>query len=672
MTTFTIQHNNIMRKELDFMIGQAVATIVDNNTSVNNIHTIIEELAKTARTAALKVYLGLPEASRFNAQRPTAEVVASIKSLYPNKEDRVNAYKYMNMTRRVVALNSILNSTKKLRSVATQTIKGLITSELQAKRGKAVTISQLINKCPLKVANVTLKNGQTKEVSIFTGEELKLQLISELAELDLIDVKISQHTHMVSLPASLAKLVPQADWDDMYKISQMVAKKTISLLPIPLDTTDLITKSSWYYNTPTLSFDQMEFVNTMHCIKYQFVDNALDLIEDAYISHLKDEEGNMPEGWESWVPTRIKFLKEQIAASLANGGHYVPGKFDSALRWYMQSEIGHMQTSPELRALVKVADIETKIKYDFKNNVVQMYSLLMKVKGPAKYVGMVSEEERLGDLRLLIASTLNTNLETDVFNKGNIKPLFMVWAYNAGKDRILDGVTVVEEGLFGQSSTNVKVEGLMALTGAKNDAKNRDIIWSAFETTVTELVPEIVILKALFKKLIKVNPLDETSWTLPDGSIAQYASPSTLSKTLFFTAASGKQHQHLHHKKVIVTNEKSAGLLPRVIHSFDAYVARQLVIRANRLKVTLVPNHDSFTFDVKHEATFFRLIEALFIELLESEAFGNVIAELNTSKKSLAIKQQDGSFITDETIWAMSGKLTVNDLRQSAPVDLED
>ncbi len=673
MKKFTLTYTQTMRYELDKLITEAVDVMYDTE-KVENIHSMLEEAAVTARKAAFNLYRQLPEDKRFDAQIPHHEAIELIKSLYPNKEDRTIPYKYVNMTRRVVGLNSILTSKKKLRTVAKETLRALVESELQQKRGNKVTISQLIVRCPLKVEAIIFKNGERKEaISGFQLDELKLQFINELVELDLIDLRISKHTHMAEVPKSTAKLIPANMMELMYQLSHMVDKKTISLEPVHTDINDLITKSSWYYRTPAVSADQKEFVETMHNLKYQFVDNALDLIEDAYMEHLTDDEGNLPTNWEKWVPMKLRFLKSQIQASLENGGHYIPGKFDSSLRWYMQSEIGHRQTSPALRKLVKIAGVTDEIKYDFKNNVVQMYATLTKVRDLGKYVGLLPESEREEDLRLLIAKTLNTKLECDVFNKDNIKPLFMVWAYNAGKTRILDGVTTVESQLFGmEDKVNVKVNGLMALTGATNNDKNRDLIWNAFEEAVIELTPVIVILKGLFRKLIKLNPLMETSWTLPDGAIAQYASPESKTATLYWVTNEGKQHQHTHHRKELEVNAKSAGLLPRVIHSFDAYVVRQLIIRAAILGIIIVPNHDSFTFDNKHLDDVLILVKEILSELLESDAFASVLCELNKSGKSLAIKDASGTIITDEVLHTKYGRLGLDDIAASDPMDIEE
>ena len=690
MKRFTETNTQVLRVQLGDMIDQVARDMYEDK--VQGIHQVLATKLQATIGELFRLKMSLPEDKRFNAARPHDEVIKYIVSNF-DKEDRAPAYKYANLTRLKVLLNSILTSKVKLRKVAIDTLTALIHSELSAPKGRAVTLSQAINNCPLKVVTthkVGVEDTETKMIKVLVKgrdnkleelevpsaqwelDEIKLQFVTELCELDLVNMKIMDHTHMLDVPADISKVVPVKQWQAMWEVMQEIDKKTILLEAPVVDNRDLVTKSSWYYRTPNLSADMIECINALQSTKYEFVPNALDLIEDAYMEHIRDEEGNLPDRWKTWVPQRIEFFKAQIAASQANGGHYLVWKTDSANRMYTQAEVGGLQTSAPLRALVKISGITNKVKYDFRNNVVQMYSLLMKTKNLAKYVYLVDESERAEDLRVLIGETLNTKLECDVFNKDNIKPLFMVWAYNAGKARILDGVTITEESLFGLSSNTVKVKGLMALTGAANTEANRDLIWAAFHETVVELAPEIVLLKAIFKKLIKLNPLTETQWTLPDGTVAQYASAATAHQTLYFVDANGKQHQHTQYRKLIVENAKSAGLLPRVIHSFDAYVARQLVIRAARLDITIVPNHDSFTFEEEYKDIVFELVNQLFVELLESNYMGEVLNELNTSRKSLATYTKDGQAITDDLIWSNYGKLTTADLANSEPLDYED
>lgn len=674
MKRFTLTAAQVSRNTFATITADAYTAIYGEIS--NHVKQSLEQKLKESISERFKLAMQIPEAKRFDAAQAHDKVITHITTNF-DKDQRVIPYKLVNVTRRSVLLASILTSTMKISTVVSKTLLGLIEAELSLPKGKSVTMSELIAKCPLRPEAIKHRDGNITPLTDSTEDkfiidEIKLQLINELAELDLIDIKISQHTHMVEVPKKLIPSYIKPSLEEAWALAQTLSKKTILLEPAPVDFKDSITKSSWFYRTPNLSADQVEYMEVMNNIKYQFKADALDRLEECYLDHLKDDKGNLPQGYELWVPTKLAFLAEQIQASNENGGHYINHKWDGSLRTYMISEIGHFQTSKSLRSLVQVAGMANPIKKDFKNNVIQMYSILMRNRDLGKYVGLIPEADREEDVRLQLAASLNTNLETDVFCKDNIKPLFMVWAYNAGKDRILDGVTVDEESILGSVLSNIKVPGLIALTGAKNTPANRDILWAAFEDAVMQYVPAVVALKTLFKKLIKHNPLTQTQWTLPDGAIAQYASPASISETLYWVTSTGKQHQHTHHKKVIVTNEKSAGLLPRVIHSFDAYVARQIVLRAARLGITVIPNHDSFMYDIQHDSTINSIIQQIFIELLESDAFNNVVTELNAANKSLSIRDRNGVIITQEAMYAAYGRLEVSDLLASNPTDIEE
>jgi len=683
MKKFTQENKARATIELSELIEYAVDTIYTDR--IHAITPVIKANLALTRDKMIELLSDYPLLAHINLSLSHDRAIKQIVSLIKTPEDRAPAYALINASRRKALLASILTSKVKLRSVARSTLKGLVEIELQTKLGKKPTLGQLIHKCTLKPNSIIVgikeqALTQSNEDS-FIVDELKLQFISELCELDLLDMKISDHTHMVEVPQIISQHLDDATWLHMHKLSQFVNTKHIFTEPVEYNQKSMILRGSFWYKTPELSDDQITFINTMHSTKYEFTADALDRIKECYLNHLRDDKGNLPDGWREWVPARIAFFKEQIQASYDNGGHYIEGKFDSSLRWYMMAEIGHFQTSSALRSLVKVSNIKNKMKKDMRNNVIQIYSTLMQIQDMAGYVGLVDESLSKQDLRLEIAQQLNSKLDINIFTKDNIKPLFMVWAYNAGKNRILDGVTKTEAQLFGPDVVNITVKGLMALTGAKNDETNRDIIWSAFEETVTELVPVVVILKKVFRRLIKHNPLTQTEWTMPDGAIAQYASPETLQETLFFVSSNGKQHQHTHHRKLIVTDKKSAGLLPRVIHSYDAWMARQIVIRAAVLGIVVVPNHDSFMFDEEHEAIIDQIVTTLFIEMLESTQtrdnkqwlmLGATLHDLNKSQKSLAVRNSANQTITNQMLFDAYGQLTKQDILAGSPMDHED
>ena len=571
------------------------------------------------------------------------------------KEDRAAVYKYRDCVMRITMLNTVINSKQKLHKTAKELIEVVIKAAL-TNGAEEITLSQAVHQCKLKPTVVYDKTGKaTVETDQWMIDEIRLQFINELAELDYLELKVKDKTHMVALGDTISEGIDKEEVRELGKIAQFLAKKTIWLDQPPVTDKGMVTTSSWYYQTPTLSADQIEYFEAMHNTKYQFVDNAEELIEQAYLEHLQEEQ--LP----IWAGPRIEFFKEQIRASHANGGHYIAVKGDSIWRAYMMAEIGHFQTSPALRALVKVADIKDKTKYDAKNNVVQVYALGLRSRSLGSYVQIVEETSWKQDIRKTMAEVMNRELEVTVFNKDNIKPLFMIWAYNAGKKRLMEGVTSEELSIFGTTYVKETTPGLISLAGIED----HDLIWTTWEDTLKELVPEIVVLKQVFKRLIKHNPLNEVQWTMPDGAIAQYASAETVSKELHWVSSNGRKHQHTHYRKEIVTDAKSAGLLPRVIHSIDAYIARQLVLRASRLNITVVPNHDSFTFDEQFVDVIVDLIKRLYVEVMELGVLEDIVQQLNVANKSISIKDKDGMDIV------FTQDLTAEAVMSGMPVEYE-
>lgn len=650
MKKFTSEYAAQAVTELNRLVDTAVATMYP----VMDIKSKLSVAIQQAISDSMQTLMALPAEERWDVKIPDEEFRAKVVNL--PKDLQSLQYKRRAIAIRRILINSIINAKSSINTVALSAIKSVIMSALDSGR-EYVTLSQVVHNTKLK-ADITMIHGTTESPSPWKTDEIRLQLINELCELNYLDMKIIDKTHMIAIPDKLSSIVSPSDWKEMQKLAAYINKKTIRLDPIEVDHKNMITRSSWFYQTPMLSDSQIKLVEIMQSTKFEFVENAEDLIAEAYREHL--QEAKLPK----WAVGRVEFFKEQIRLSKENNGHYVAVRFDSALRAYYMAEIGHLQSSPSLRKLVRVQGLDM-VKYDMSNNVVQMYAIAMGLKSLAKYVKLVDPLECVEDVRLQLASRLNSELNVNVFNKDNTKPLFMVWAYNAGKARICEGVYTQEEEFFGMTSKVVKVKGLVELTGIQD----QDKLWEVWNNILIELVPSIVALKKIFNRLTQKNPFTLATWTLPDGSIAQYASAVTNQQTLSFASSEYRLRQHTHHRKELEENAKVAGLLPRTIHSLDAYVMRQLVIRAYDLGIVIVPNHDSFTFSREYTDIVFALLREILIEILDSKVFEGILKQLNKVKASLAIKTPDGKFITTSMF---GDALTADDLLKSFPMVLED
>lgn len=651
MTTsiYTMTNRKALRTDFNAMVAEAVQTMY---ADVVDIRDELERSYNKVHADNIVLKAANPSIKELNFFVKETDFAAAVK----DRLDKNQAWQYRRQLMREILVYNLLNNEKRVSWLVRDAMEATLRAILLSGKTTA-TISQVIHNMKLNAKHIVI-NGEQVEADAWKVDELRLQLLNELAVLNFIDIKVSHKTHIVSITDKYNDMVDSDFAKLMKTMAMLIQRKTILVEPAPLDTRDMISQSSWWYKTPEMSEDQIKFVETMHNLKWEFVPNALDLIEEAYKEHSKDEDGNLPRHWEKYGPDRIEEFKAQIKASFENDGHYIPGKFDSALRWYWQAEIGHTQTSPALRKLVRPCGINDAIKYDMTNSVVQMYAIGLKSKRLAKYVNLVAEDERVEDLRLQLANEMNRALGIQSFTKDNTKPLFMVWAYNAGKKRLLEGTYSTETNMFtNELIITQKVAGLREITEYKF---SDDALYNTWTAILNTLVPEIVELKRVMNNVVKGNGLLETQWHLPDNAIAQYASVETLEKPLHWVTATYTRHQHTHHRKQLVIDARAAGLLPRMIHSIDAYFARQLVIRAADMGIVVVPNHDSFMFDRQYVDTIFELAKALFAEIMEGQVLFNIVKEYNKTNVSLA------GDISDKIA------LTMEDLAQSAPMELEE
>jgi len=623
-----------------------------------------------------------------------------LKELDFNVEDRKIAWRYRKISIRDIQIEAILYaSKKKLPKRISNVLKALYEGFVRTGK-EQISLGAVLNSV---TKALELKNefkcsitDSMLELDKEAKDSIGFQLILSLSEIGLINMFISDKTHMIKWVDEMAKEFNEEIFDKLVANNKFLKSKTVYTDKVYNDWDKMLSQSSWYYKTPVLSNELKAYFDIVQGIKYKFKEFTGDEFIAAYKAHCDIKEIR------DYDKPRINHLWDQIEASRQNGGHYVQCMGDSVWRNYMMAEFGHFQTSHAFRDLVSVEGINNPIKYDATNSVLQMYSLALKSGNMAQYVGLL--ENKTGDFRTIIADKLNEQFNTNVFDKDGIKPVFMIWAYNAGKDRILNGSPKLITDPFDGSVTldyKNRSKGLLSIAEGVNYG-TEDKLYNAFISILEQLVPEIFFLKSIFKKLVKGNQKEIYSWTLPDGAIAQYANVTKREqdRELMESIAEaidedGDRHQHTIYTKYLKKSASLAGLLPRVIHSIDAYIQRQIVVRAHALGIVVVPNHDSFMFDEKYKTVMFNLIKTVYADVMEAKVLQNIVRELNENKvdltvnllpgegrlyKALVAKQPSLAKLTKIPLTAESfyvlfpkfGKLTRENIMAGAPVEEEE
>jgi len=601
-----------------------------------------------------------------------------LKDLDLDPTQRKAAWKYRKLSIHDIQIETILyGSKKKLPNRLMNAFKALYEGFVRSSKGDQVALGAVLHPITKALAIKDIfkpSSCEEIELSDIDKQSIGFQFIVGLSEMGMINVFISDKTHMIKWTDNMLKEFSSTNFNKLVKLSKFLKAKTIFTDKVSITEDKMLSQSSWYYKTPALSEGLIEYLDTVQGIKYKFKEFTGDEFIQAYKNHCDIEE------LKGYDEVRINALWEQVEASRKTNGHYVKCMGDSVWRNYMMAEFGHFQTSHAFRDLVKVEGIDNPIKYDATNSVLQMYALGLKSGNLAQYVGLL--ETKTGDFRTIIANSMNDTFDTNVFTKDGIKPVFMIWAYNAGKDRILNGSPKVIVDPFDGTTTldyTNRSQGLIDIAkGVKYGAE--DTLYEAFIDILQNLVPEIFFLKAIFKKLVKGNAKELYTWTLPDGAIAQYANVTkkdqdkdTMEDIVEAIDKDGDRHIHTVYTKSLKVSTSLAGLLPRVIHSIDAYIQRQIVVRAHKLGIVVVPNHDSFMFDEQYKEVMFNLIKDIYAEVMETRVLANIVKELNISKVDLTIKAKGNVVTANDFIEASSfGELTREDVMKGAPVEEEE
>ena len=602
-----------------------------------------------------------------------SEYTAQIKELDLNIADRKQAWQYRRLSIRDIQIEAIIYaSKKKFNNRIKNSLQSIYEGFVRVGRDQ-VSLGSILNSV---TKTLQLKDEfkpsscDTIELDKVNKQSIAFQFITCLSEMGMLDIFISDKTHMIKFNERMEEHFNLEAFNKLVKLNKFINAKTIVTDEPEAYRNKMLSQTSWYYDTPEPSKELTEYFSIVQGIKYRFKDFCGEQFIQSYKSHCQINE------LKDYDKERINFLWEQVEASRNNDGHYVNCQGDSVFRNYMMAEFGHFQTSHSFRDLVTVDGINEPVKYDATNSVLQMYALALKSGNLGQYVGLL--ENKTGDFRTIIADKLNTKFDTDAFTKDKIKPVFMIWAYNAGKDRILEGnpKEIVDpfDGSIRLDFTN-RSKGLLSIAEGVN-YKDKDKLFDAFISILENTVPEILFLKSIFKKLVKGNPQELYTWTLPDGTKSQYANvikdKELIKDTVEAIDSDGDKHIHTVYNKSLQVSNSLAGLLPRVIHSIDAYIQREIVVRSSRLGIVTVPNHDSFMFDKQYQSTMFNLIKEVYADVMDGRVLQNIVRELNQTEVDSTIKNR-GIAITSEDFWNNEfGELTREDIMKGSPVEEEE
>ena len=192
--------------------------------------------------------------------------------------------------------------------------------------------------------------------------------------------------------------------------------------------------------------------------------------------------------------------------------------------------------------------------------------------------------------------SVTPNGNPKLFDRGEIKATLMQASY-----------AQQEKGSKNQLRTDLKSE-------------YTDEVYDAFVQAVDELVPGFYSVMQWTNGLW--NPeWEQVSWTMPDGAVV--TCKPTTSAWVDFPLFDKMTVQA---KVAGVQKEKSALILwVTIVHSFDAYIARQLVVRSNHDVLTI---HDGFKVLANYAETTRMTYNEVLAEITAEQTLKNIIQQI--------------------------------------------
>jgi len=240
--------------------------------------------------------------------------------------------------------------------------------------------------------------------------------------------------------------------------------------------------------------------------------------------------------------------------------------------------------------------IGTIVGVDAPQSQLQILALILKSKAIAKASNLIGDEKQDNYKRL--ANAMNEFIDVG-FERSEVKYMLMTFGYGAGDNRL-------------------------------NQIAKRDIHPEKLEKVKQAQMDIVLIFKAALKRILpgledtlkEINNLWEAegfSYTMPDGFKVNVLE----SNDEYFTGIYDVNGEpiEIKFKADGIVFDKRNSLLPfvSIVHSIDAYVAREIIKRANRNGIEIYTIHDDFRVHPNDAQWVVNEYRKIFQELLESD-----------------------------------------------------
>ncbi|HIK66745.1 MAG TPA: hypothetical protein EYF95_02105, partial [Flavobacteriales bacterium] len=253
-----------------------------------------------------------------------------------------------------------------------------------------------------------------------------------------------------------------------------------------------------------------------------------------------------------------------------------------------ESGVEYFMGRKALRAFRKAEAYETSgymMNVDVTASVLQIMATLLGCRETAIRCNLITTGRREDPYMLLL-----TELKVDVDRK-SLKEATMTHLYNSTK-------------------TPAEIFGVGA---------DLDLFYEAIETLFPGASAALATINAHWN-----YDADFHSWTLPDGHVAYVPVTETVDERIMIDELDDGM-EVVYRYEVQQTSKRSSSLAPNIIHSVDAYVAREMV---KRTPFDLLCIHDSFWFAPDNLQAVQQTYREILAEIAQSDLLADILSEI--------------------------------------------
>lgn len=491
-----------------------------------------------------------------------------------------------------------------------------------------------------------------------------------------------------------------------------------ALLSEPKDvvsTDKLVSTGSWYYKSPELSKEVLEFVNIQNKTRLGIV-NDYSAFEKAIVRKYYNEEDAETMSisqMEPWMRQRAVLFAKELDDINKYGGFYVTHFFESKFRSFEKSELFGVQQNSTARALVELGNkealtdagrmalkldiaakagfdkctmeeaLEAFSKYesewrgnrdfprefavldmedetgfivysDATNSGTQMYAVATGSKQLARIAGMIDGERF--DAYQMLADAMNKALGVTCFTRKKLKYTFMTKLYNAGKTLILHGEVKDEADMNA-------LERMENFGGIKKSSIEPLQITLANAGHILEddqvwgafdkVMSELAPMALIMMDAIgEIDDRELYTWIMKDGAVCQSARYTVVEEDVLWSDEFGHRRHFIHRRKVASKTDKKAALAPGIIHAMDSYALRETVRRLDAMGIASVTIHDSFGVHPNNVFSAQQVYREVLADMLDQDIMSNILNQLLDKEYCVQNIVQDNDKLTREDILA--------------------